>query len=91
MLSAPARRSTRGPAHRPRNRSAIRTLHNTEAVGETRGRGHMQGSDETTRYVNWRRTGIKASILLLLLIGTVFGITQAIILLALYSIVVIPL
>ncbi len=51
----------------------------------------MRGSDETTRDVNWRRTGIKASILILLLIGTVFGITQAIILLALYSIVVSPL
>jgi hypothetical protein len=51
----------------------------------------MWGSDETTRDVNWRRTSIKASILLLLLIGTVLGITQAIILLALYSIVVIPL
>lgn len=51
----------------------------------------MRGSDETTHDVNWRRTGIKASILILLLIGTVFGITQAIILLALYSIVVIPL
>ncbi|MGI8857335.1 MAG: hypothetical protein ACR2JW_16450 [Thermomicrobiales bacterium] len=52
----------------------------------------MQRSDnEPTRDINWRRTGIKASILLLLLIGTVFGITQAIILLALYSIIVIPL
>ncbi len=40
---------------------------------------------------NWGRTGIKASILLVLLIGTVFGITQAIILLALYAIIVIPL
>ncbi len=52
----------------------------------------MQRRDnEPTRDINWRRTGIKVSILLLLLIGTVFGITQAIILLALYSIVVIPL
>lgn len=47
--------------------------------------------DEPTRGTDWRRTGIKASILLVLLIGTVFGITQAIILLALYSIIVIPL
>jgi hypothetical protein len=78
-------------AHRPRNRPIVCTLHNTEAVGKTRGRGHMRGSDETTRDVNWRRTSIKASILLLLLIGKIFGITQAIILLALYSIVVIPL
>jgi hypothetical protein len=51
----------------------------------------MGGNDDTARDVNWRRTGIKASILLVLLIGTVFGITQAIILLALYSIIVIPL
>jgi hypothetical protein len=51
----------------------------------------MQGSDETAHGINWRRTGLKASILLLLLIGTVFGITQAIILLAIYAIVVIPL
>ncbi len=43
------------------------------------------------RSINWRRTGIKAGILLVLLIGTVFGITQAIILLAIYAIVVIPL
>jgi hypothetical protein len=48
-------------------------------------------SSELTRDTNWRRTGIKASILIVLLIGTLFGITQAIILLALYSIVVIPL
>lgn len=47
--------------------------------------------EEPIRDTNWRRTGIKASILLVLLIGTVFGITQAIILLALYAIVVIPL
>lgn len=47
--------------------------------------------DEPTRATNWRRTGLKASILLILLIGAVFGITQAIILLALYSIIVIPL
>ncbi len=47
--------------------------------------------NEPARATNWRRTGIKASILLVLLIGTVFGITQAIILLALYSIIVIPL
>jgi|GEM_PF-4438917 len=47
--------------------------------------------DEPTRGTNWRRTSIKASILLVLLVGTVFGITQAIILLALYSIIVIPL
>lgn len=40
---------------------------------------------------NWRRTALKASILLVLLIGTVSGITQAIILLALYSIIVISL
>jgi hypothetical protein len=51
----------------------------------------MQRSDETPHGINWGRTSIKAGILLLLLIGTVFGITQAIILLALYSIVVIPL
>jgi hypothetical protein len=48
-------------------------------------------SSEPTRGVNWRRTGIKTSILIVLLIGTLSGITQAIILLALYSIVVIPL
>jgi hypothetical protein len=48
-------------------------------------------SSEPTRGTNWRRTGIKASILVILLIGTIFGITQAIILLALYSIVVIPM
>lgn len=47
--------------------------------------------NEPTRDTNWRRTGLKVSILLVLLIGTVFGITQAIILLALYSIIVIPL
>lgn len=47
--------------------------------------------NEPPRATNWRRTGIKASILLVLLIGTVFGITQAIILLALYAIIVIPL
>ncbi len=52
----------------------------------------MQGSDNEPKHdINWRRTGVKASILLVLLIGTVFGITQAIILLALYAIVVIPL
>jgi hypothetical protein len=51
----------------------------------------MRGSEETAGEIDWRRTAIKASILILLLIGTVFGITQAIILLALYSIVVIPL
>jgi hypothetical protein len=56
------------------------------------GRGVMQdNSNEPIRATNWRRTGIKASILIVLLIGTLFGITQAIILLALYSIVVIPL
>ncbi len=49
--------------------------------------------DEPTRAreKNWQRTALKASILLVLLIGTVFGITQAIILLALYAIIVIPL
>lgn len=47
--------------------------------------------DEPAREMNWRRTVIKASILVVLLIGTVFGITQAIILLALYSIIIIPL
>ncbi len=47
--------------------------------------------NEPTRNVNWRRTGLKASILVVLLIGTLFGITQAIILLALYAIIVIPL
>lgn len=47
--------------------------------------------NEPMHGTNWRRTGLKASILLVLLIGTVFGITQAIILLALYSIIVIPL
>jgi len=49
--------------------------------------------DEPTRKSekNGRRTGLKASILLILLIGTVFGITQAIILLAIYSIIVVPL
>lgn len=47
--------------------------------------------NESTRETNWRRTSIKASILIVLLIGTIFGITQAIILLALYAIVVIPL
>ena len=52
----------------------------------------MRGkSDEAARDVNWRRTGIKAIIMIVLLIGTVFGITQAIILLALYSLFVIPL
>ncbi len=52
----------------------------------------MRGSvNEPGHDINWRRTGVKASILLVLLIGTVFGITQAIILLALYSIIVIPL
>jgi hypothetical protein len=52
----------------------------------------MQGDHhEQTRDINWRRTCFKASIFVILLIGTVFGITQAIILLALYSIVVIPL
>ncbi len=56
------------------------------------GRGVMRDNfDEPTRGTNWRRTSIKASILLVLLVGTVFGITQAIILLALYSIIVIPL
>lgn len=49
------------------------------------------GNDERERDINWRRTGLKASILIVLLIGTLFGITQAIILLALYSIIVIPL
>jgi hypothetical protein len=39
----------------------------------------------------WRRNGIKVAILLALLIGTVFGITQAIILLALYTLIVIPM
>ncbi len=47
--------------------------------------------NEPSHTTNWRRTGIKTSILLVLLIGTVFGITQAIILLALYAIIVIPL
>lgn len=47
--------------------------------------------NDPTRDTNWRRTGLKASIFVLLLVGTVFGITQAIILLALYSIIVIPL
>jgi len=47
--------------------------------------------NEPSHATNWGRTGIKASILLVLLIGTVFGITQAIILLALYAIIVIPL
>ena len=47
--------------------------------------------ERATRVVNWRRTALKSSVLLLLLIGTVFGITQAIILLALYAIIVIPL
>lgn len=51
----------------------------------------QDNSNEPIRATNWRRTGIKASILIVLLIGTLFGITQAIILLALYSIVVIPL
>lgn len=52
----------------------------------------MQGDhDEPVRGINWRRTSIKASILIVLLVGTVLGITQAIILLALYSIIVIPL
>ncbi len=50
-----------------------------------------EDQERATRSINWRRTGIKASILLVLLIGTVFGITQAIILLAIYAIVVIPL
>lgn len=44
-----------------------------------------------TRDVNWKRTGIKASILLMLIVGTFFDITQAIILLALYSLIVMPL
>ena len=47
--------------------------------------------DRPTRAGTWRRNGIKATILLILLIGTVFGITQAIILLALYSLIVIPM
>lgn len=52
----------------------------------------MRGNfDTSTRDTNWRRTVLKASILVILLIGTIFGITQAIILLALYSIIVIPL
>lgn len=56
------------------------------------GRGEMRGNFDTpTRDTNWRRTVLKASILVILLIGTIFGVTQAIILLALYSIIVIPL
>ncbi len=52
----------------------------------------MQRSDNPSGHdINWKRTGVKATILLVLLIGTVFGITQAIILLALYAIIVIPL
>jgi hypothetical protein len=47
--------------------------------------------DAPTRDRNWRRTGLKVSIMVVLLLGTVFGITQAIILLALYAIIVIPL
>ncbi len=44
-----------------------------------------------TRDGNWKRTGIKASILVVLIVGVFFGITQAIILLTLYAIIVIPL
>jgi hypothetical protein len=52
----------------------------------------MRRTDERpTRARNWRRNSIKGAILLVLLIGTVFGITQAIILLALYSLIVIPM
>jgi hypothetical protein len=52
----------------------------------------MRRTDERlTRAATWRRNGIKGAILLVLLIGTVFGITQAIILLALYSLIVIPM
>lgn len=50
-----------------------------------------RSNDGRGRDINWRRRGIKASILLVLLIGTLLGITQAIILLALYAIIVIPL
>ena len=54
--------------------------------------GDMQRYDERPmRRVKWRRNGIKGAILLVLLIGTVFGITQAIILLALYALIVIPM
>lgn len=54
--------------------------------------GTMRRTDERpTRAATWRRNGIKGAILLVLLIGTVFGITQAIILLALYSLIVIPM
>jgi hypothetical protein len=52
----------------------------------------MQRYDERPmRWVKWQRNGIKGAILLVLLIGTVFGITQAIILLALYALIVIPM
>jgi hypothetical protein len=47
--------------------------------------------DGSARRSSWRRNGIKASIFLVLLVGTVLGITQAIILLALYAIIIIPL
>jgi len=47
--------------------------------------------NDLPRDTNWRRTGIKASILLVLLIGTLFSITQAVIPLTLYAIIVIPL
>jgi len=52
----------------------------------------MQRYDERPmRWDKWRRNGIKGAILLVLLTGTVFGITQAIILLALYALIVIPM
>jgi hypothetical protein len=54
--------------------------------------GDMQEANERpTRRGNWRRNGVKGVILLLLLTGTAFGITQAIILLALYSLIIIPM
>lgn len=86
------RDSTRHTPRATRNRFVERPLHSTEWVGDGWGRGIMRDRDnEPSHATNWGRTGIKASILLVLLIGTVFGITQAIILLALYAIIVIPL
>jgi hypothetical protein len=47
--------------------------------------------ERSTRAGNWQRNSLKGAVLIVLLIGTVFGITQAIILLALFSLIVIPL
>lgn len=53
-----------------RNRSAARTLHETVWGGDMWGRGVMRDdfneSNEPTRGTNWRRTALKASILLVL-------------------------